>query len=97
MIGPKIEDRDQPDRYHAEDDEMKNLNDENSVRTLEELRLLARRKYCGARTRKGTPCKRVDIYNGGRCRLHGGFSTGPKTEEGKRRSALNGHCPKRTP
>ena len=76
---------------------MKNLNDENSVRALEELRVLAQRKYCGARTRKGTPCRRVDIYNGGRCRLHGGFSTGPKTEEGKRRSALNGHCPKRTP
>lgn len=51
--------------------------------------------YCGAKTRKGTPCKRKDVYMNGRCRLHGGLSTGPKTEEGKRRSALNGHCPKR--
>lgn len=38
---------------------------------------------CGARTRKGTPCKRKDIYRSGRCRLHGGLSTGPKTAEGK--------------
>ncbi|MCE7887926.1 MAG: hypothetical protein DYH13_10560 [Alphaproteobacteria bacterium PRO2] len=44
---------------------------------------------CGAKTRLGTPCKRQDLLRGGRCRLHGGLSTGPKTLEGKRRSALN--------
>lgn len=44
---------------------------------------------CGAKTRAGTPCKRQDLLRGGRCRLHGGLSTGPKTLEGKRRSALN--------
>ena len=44
---------------------------------------------CGARTRAGTPCKRKDLYISGRCKLHGGLSTGPRTEEGKRRSALN--------
>lgn len=33
---------------------------------------------CGARTRAGTPCKRRDLYLSGRCRLHGGLSTGPK-------------------
>lgn len=33
---------------------------------------------CGARTRAGTPCKRRDLYSSGRCRLHGGLSTGPK-------------------
>lgn len=44
---------------------------------------------CGAKTRSGTPCKRQDLLRGGRCRLHGGLSTGPKTLEGKRRSALN--------
>ena len=49
----------------------------------------------GARTRAGTPCKRKDLYGNGRCRLHGGLSTGPRTEEGKRRSAANGKCPKR--
>lgn len=50
---------------------------------------------CGARTRKGTPCKRLDVYHSGRCLFHGGLSTGPKTLEGKARSARNGHCPKR--
>lgn len=34
---------------------------------------------CGARTRAGTPCKRRDLYTSGRCRLHGGLSTGPKS------------------
>lgn len=33
---------------------------------------------CGAKTRAGTPCKRRDLYASGRCRLHGGLSTGPK-------------------
>jgi hypothetical protein len=50
---------------------------------------------CGARTRKGTPCKRRDLYHSGRCHLHGGASTGPTTVEGKRRSAMNGLRPKR--
>lgn len=50
---------------------------------------------CGAKTRKGTPCKRIDLYNGCRCRLHGGLSTGPTSEEGKKRSAMNGLRPKR--
>lgn len=34
---------------------------------------------CGAKTRTGTPCKRRDLYASGRCRLHGGLSTGPKS------------------
>src|SRR5947209_123450 len=36
---------------------------------------------CGARTRRGTPCQCPAMRNG-RCRLHGGLSTGPKTAEG---------------
>ncbi len=54
---------------------------------------------CGAKTRAGTPCKRTDLGAAGRCKLHGGLSTGPLTPEGKRRSALNGLRPKkkRTP
>ena len=45
---------------------------------------------CGAKTRAGTPCKLTSIYDNGRCKFHGGLSTGPKTKEGKRRSVLNG-------
>ena len=51
--------------------------------------------FCGARTRQGTPCKRRDLRRGRRRRLHGGLSVGPRSEFGKRRSALNGHRPKR--
>lgn len=40
---------------------------------------------CGARTRAGTPCRLKATWNSGRCKLHGGLSTGPKTEEGKER------------
>lgn len=50
---------------------------------------------CGARTRQGTPCRQRGAGNNLRCRFHGGLSTGPKTAEGKRRAALNGHQPKR--
>lgn len=50
---------------------------------------------CGAKTRKGTPCKLTSIYLSGRCKYHGGLSTGPKTPEGKAKCAANGRCPKR--
>jgi hypothetical protein len=36
---------------------------------------------CGAWTRRGTPCRCPAMPNG-RCRLHGGLSTGPKTAAG---------------
>jgi len=52
---------------------------------------------CGARTRAGTPCKKTNLYACGRCRLHGGLSTGPRTEAGKSVSRLNGLLSKRTP
>ncbi len=41
---------------------------------------------CGARTRSGQPCRAPGIGNGGRCRMHGGLSTGPRTDEGRRRT-----------
>lgn len=50
---------------------------------------------CGARTRNGTPCKRLDIFENGRCKFHGGISTGPRTKRGKRRAAMNGFRPGR--
>ena len=40
---------------------------------------------CGAKTRSGTPCKAPAMANG-RCRMHGGKSTGPRTPEGLERS-----------
>ena len=45
---------------------------------------------CGAATRAGTPCKQKAIYDNARCKWHGGLSTGPKTEAGKRAAAANG-------
>jgi hypothetical protein len=51
----------------------------------EELRGMA----CGAKTRAGTPCKQKGLYLNGRCKFHGGLSTGPRTQMGKRRSSLN--------
>jgi len=40
---------------------------------------------CGARTRRGTACIMRVEPGRRRCRLHGGRSTGPKTQEGRRR------------
>ncbi|MGO9444090.1 MAG: HGGxSTG domain-containing protein [Thiobacillaceae bacterium] len=40
---------------------------------------------CGAKTRRGTPCQSPAMRNG-RCRMHGGASTGPRTPEGLARS-----------
>jgi hypothetical protein len=42
---------------------------------------------CGAKTRCRTACRRPAKQNG-RCRLHGGLSTGPKTREGRHRIRL---------
>jgi len=41
---------------------------------------------CGAKTRAGCPCRGPAMKNG-RCRMHGGASTGPKTAEGRARIA----------
>ena len=42
---------------------------------------------CGAKTRRGTACRRPASKRNGRCRLHGGQSTGPKTAEGRAKIA----------
>ena len=44
-----------------------------------------RRVLCEARTRAGGFCRMRVEPGKGRCRLHGGLSTGPKTAEGKAR------------
>jgi hypothetical protein len=43
-------------------------------------------RECGAkaRTNKSQSCRRIAMANG-RCHLHGGKSTGPRTEEGRKR------------
>ena len=41
---------------------------------------------CGSRTRAGGCCRQPAMRNG-RCRLHGGLSTGPRTVEGRARCA----------
>ena len=38
---------------------------------------------CEARTRRGALCQRPARLPVGRCRLHGGASTGSRTEEGR--------------
>jgi hypothetical protein len=47
----------------------------------------AERPRCGARTRAGGICQAQALLNKsgkpGRCRMHGGLSTGPKTKKGK--------------
>ena len=42
-------------------------------------------KRCLAKTRKGTLCQRPAYKHNGRCRLHGGLSTGAKTSAGLQR------------
>ena len=39
---------------------------------------------CGAKAKStGEPCKSTQIHKNGRCKFHGGLSTGPKSEAGK--------------
>ena len=46
--------------------------------------------FCGAINRAGLPCRMLAIYDNGRCKWHGGCSTGPKTDAGKEQSRING-------
>ena len=40
---------------------------------------------CLAKTRRGTECQRAAYKHNGRCALHGGLSTGARTQEGLQR------------
>jgi hypothetical protein len=44
---------------------------------------------CGARNRRGYPCRQRELFPNGRCRYHGGLSAGPKTTEGRAWSLAN--------
>ena len=47
------------------------------------------KKECGAYARTTQlPCKAKALANG-KCKLHGGLSTGPKTPEGKLKALMN--------
>jgi len=59
---------------------------------------------CGAKNRRGLPCQVKELYENGRCKFHGGLSTGPKTPEGNewlrpdlRRIVRAAHCAKHQP
>ena len=44
------------------------------------------KQVCGAKNRQGSPCQVKQLYPNGRCKFHGGLSTGCRTDEGKARS-----------
>jgi len=55
-----------------------------------------RRPSCRATTRQGPPCQAPAVWDttrerarNGRCRMHGGLSTGPRTAEGRARIAAS--------
>ena len=55
-------------------------------------------RRCLAKNRRGTECQKPALKGRSRCQLHGGKSTGPRTDEGRARiSALHykhGRCTK---
>ena len=65
-------------------------------RELEYATRKSERPRCGARCRDGHPCQAPAVWDyendrpcNGRCRMHGGLSTGPKTLEGMLRALMN--------
>lgn len=58
-----------------------------ALKAREAIRAASRRVICGAKTRKGHPCKLNSEPGRRRCKFHGGLSTGPKTAEGRARIA----------
>ena len=51
--------------------------------TFPEMPMELRTLTCGALTRRGTRCSRRDLWPSGRCRMHGGASTGPRRSRGR--------------
>jgi hypothetical protein len=54
-------------------------------RVIQTLAVLVPMLRCGARTRKGSPCQCKPMPGKRRCRLHGGLSTGARSEAGRAR------------
>ena len=63
--------------------ELKRLSDNVAIRQARE------RVRCGAKTRKGTPCRLLSEAGRRRCKFHGGKSTGPRTLEGRERIPMD--------
>lgn len=61
--------------------ELKRLSDNAAIKRARE------RVRCGAKTRKGHPCRLLSEAGKRRCKFHGGMSTGPRTPEGRARIA----------
>jgi hypothetical protein len=61
-------------------------NEPHALSLLARLELARAAPRCGAHSKRtGRPCKAPAMPNG-RCRMHGGKSTGPRTPEGLERS-----------
>jgi hypothetical protein len=54
---------------------------------VNELSKYKNKNKCNAKTRSGSLCQRAGSPKNGRCHLHGGKSTGPRTAEGRARIA----------
>lgn len=44
------------------------------------------KRVCGARKKTGERCRSKELHRGGKCKFHGGLSTGARTPEGKVRA-----------
>lgn len=44
---------------------------------------------CGARKKDGTRCRSTTLCANGRCKFHGGASTGPRSPEGRAKALEN--------
>lgn len=73
--------------YYAEDEANGYLRIERETLSYPEI---CRGMKCEAKTRSGHPCKNDGTnWTNGRCKFHGGASTGPKIPEGKKRVSMN--------
>lgn len=70
----------------------KNYNVKISIWANEPKKQRKKRGTCGAKTRKGSPCQAPPVWDknkdkdkarNGLCKLHGGLSTGARTEKGR--------------
>lgn len=61
-----------------------------SVVDDKEVRVFEERPICGAMSKRSRkPCQQTILYPNGRCHMHGGPSTGPKTEAGREQQMQN--------